>query len=131
MKHLLVPALVSLSVLTTPAFAEEKEGSNDNNNGSSLMERGAELFWEGLRKEMAPSLEELEELMATIGPSMQNFLSEMGPALAEIVDKVEDWSVYEVPEILPNGDIIIRKKQPEPEDPKSSDLDGDNGATDL
>ncbi|CUH87250.1 hypothetical protein PH5382_01175 [Phaeobacter sp. CECT 5382] len=131
MKHLLVPALVSLSVLTTPASAEEKEGSNDNNNGSSLMERGAELFWEGLRKEMAPSLEELEELMATIGPSMQNFLSEMGPALAEIVDKVEDWSVYEVPEILPNGDIIIRKKQPEPEDPKSSDLDGDNGATDL
>lgn len=131
MKHLIVPALVSLSVLTTPASAEEKEGSNDNNNGSSLMERGAELFWEGLRKEMAPSLEELEELMATIGPSMQNFLSEMGPALAEIVDKVEDWSVYEVPEILPNGDIIIRKKQPEPEDPKSSDLDGDNGATDL
>lgn len=125
MKHIFIPALVSLSILTTPVVAE------DSDNGTSLMERGAELFWEGLRKEMAPSLEELERLMDTIGPSMQSFLSEMGPALAEIAGKVEDWSIYESPEILPNGDIIIRKKQPEPEPPKTELPDGDNGATDL
>ena len=41
----------------------------------------------------------------------------MGPALGSILESVEDWSVYEAPEILPNGDIIIKRK-PEPETPK-------------
>lgn len=122
MKQILAPVSFALLMLSTPLQAEE--------GGSSLMERGAEMFWEGLRKEMAPSLKELEGLVATIGPSMQAFLQEMGPALAEIAQKVEDWSAYEAPEILPNGDIIIRKKQklkPEPEE----STDPESGITDL
>lgn len=83
--------------------------------GRSLMERGADLFFEGLRREMAPTLEEAARLFAEIGPSMQQFLAEMGPALARIAEDVEDWSAYEAPEILPNGDIIIRRKAPPPE----------------
>ena len=102
MKQLLIPAFVAVSLTACPLAAQDQEGEN----GSSLMERGAELFWKGLREEMAPSL---QELMSKIGPSMQSFLAEMGPALAEIADKVEDWSRYEAPEILPNGDIIIRR----------------------
>lgn len=129
MKHFLKPALVAAFLATTPAVAQ------DSDTGSSLMERGAELFWEGLRKEMAPSLEELEGLMTTIGPSMQSFLAEMGPALAEIANKVEDWSRYEAPEILPNGDIIIRRKPDEPEYPNEDNDIGasepESGATDI
>ena len=125
MKQHLIPLILGCLVAVTPATAEDSE------SGSSLMERGAELFWEGLRKEMAPSLEELEGLMATIGPSMQSFLTEMGPALAEIADKVEDWSRYEAPEILPNGDIIIRRKPEVPAEPKRDDEIGEDGATDI
>lgn len=125
MKQHLIPLILGCLVVATPVTAEDSE------SGSSLMERGAELFWEGLRKEMAPSLEELEGLMATIGPSMQSFLTEMGPALAEIADKVEDWSRYEAPEILPNGDIIIRRKPDAPAEPKSDDEIGEDGATDI
>ncbi len=125
MKQLFTPLFVIASIVATPTIAE------DSDSGSSLMERGAELFWEGLRKEMAPSLEELEGLMATIGPSMQNFLTEMGPALADIAEQVEDWSRYEAPEILPNGDIIIRRKPERPEAPNRDDDAGESGATDI
>lgn len=124
MKQIIAPAFLACSLLAAPLAAQDSE-----EGGSSLMQRGAELFWKGLREEMAPSLEELEGLMAKIGPSMQSFLTEMGPALAEIADQVEDWSRYEAPEILPNGDIIIRRK---PDAPDSSPPDAaDNGSTDL
>jgi len=39
-------------------------------------------------------------------------VAEMGPALADILGQIEDISNYHPPEMLPNGDIIIRKKTP-------------------
>ncbi|WP_366140296.1 hypothetical protein [uncultured Roseobacter sp.] len=72
-----------------------------------MMERGAQQFLEGLLLEMEPALD-----------SMRGFMDQMGPALADLMGQIEDWSVYEAPEILPNGDIIIRRKpekEPEPE----------------
>jgi hypothetical protein len=95
------------------------------------MEQGLDLFWEGLREEMAPALEDLQGLAETIGPSMQEFWAEMGPALAEIAGQVEDWSVYEMPEILPNGDIIIRRKPEEPEEAEPQPEDPPAGTTDI
>lgn len=104
-----------------PALAQEDEGQ-------SLMEKGVELFFEGLLQEMEPTLGELLGLADELGPAMQSFLQEMGPALAELAAKVEDWSAYEAPEILPNGDIIIRKKpsedlqKPEEAEPPSGEI---------
>ena len=113
MKQLLLPATV-VAMLTSPLAAQDAaEREAPGGSGSSLMERGAELFLRGLQQEMAPALEDLQGLMQDIGPSMGAFLSQMGPALAEIAKEVEDWSVYEMPEILPNGDIIIRRKPEE------------------
>jgi len=109
MKHIVLPLTLAV-LMTSPIQAQEDQGS-------SLMEQGMELFWEGLRQEMAPTLDELRLLAEELGPSMRGFLAEMGPALAEIANQVEDWSTYEMPEILPNGDIIIRKK-PAPDDPE-------------
>ena len=34
----------------------------------------------------------------------------MGPALETLLEAVEDFSAYHPPEVLPNGDIILRKK---------------------
>ncbi len=103
MKQISLPIVLAAFLVVPAASAEEK-------GGASLMERGADLFFRGLTQEMAPALEDLQELMGEIGPSVGQFLSQMGPALAEISDQIEDWSAYEMPEILPNGDIIIRKK---------------------
>lgn len=115
MKQILLPAAL-LTVLAAPLAAQEADGP-------SLMERGAELFFRGLQEEMAPALEDLQGLMREVGPSMSAFLSQMGPALADIAREVEDWSVYEMPEILPNGDIIIRRK-PDSDDPQAAPEDG-------
>ncbi|MBU3034959.1 hypothetical protein OMR53_04850 [Tritonibacter mobilis] len=108
------------ALLALPLAAED--GPTDE--GPTLMDRGMELFFEGLRREMEPTLEEAARLFAEIGPSMRSFLTEMGPALADIADQVEDWSVYEMPEILPNGDIIIRRKDPQPETTPKATEDG-------
>ncbi|EEX08060.1 conserved hypothetical protein [Ruegeria lacuscaerulensis ITI-1157] len=109
MKHLVLTALLSVSAV--PAVAQDAQGK-------SLMEQGAELFFEGLRQELEPALEDLRDLAEQFGPAMQSFLQEMGPALAELAAQVQDWSAYEAPEMLPNGDIIIRKK-PNPPLPDS------------
>ncbi len=76
------------------------------------MEEGAKLFFRGLMSEMEPALDELESMMRDVQPMMRDFMVEMGPALREILEQVEDWSVYHPPEILPNGDIIIRRRSP-------------------
>lgn len=90
-----VIASVLLSVLSSgPVAAQESEPP-------SLMERGADMFLDGLLNEMEPALK-----------GMQDFVEEMGPALKDLMTKVEDWSVYEAPEMLPNGDIVIRRKEP-------------------
>lgn len=103
MKRIVLPLAL---VLAVPAAAEEAE------DGPSLMERGAQMFLEGLMQEVEPRLGELEDLARQFGPAMRGFFEEMGPALGDILEEVEDWSAYHPPEILPNGDIIIRRKDP-------------------
>ncbi|WP_171133494.1 MULTISPECIES: hypothetical protein [unclassified Ruegeria] len=122
MKQLLISSCLSVA-MALPAAAQEQDGP-------SLMERGAELFLEGLRQEMEPALEDLLGLADQFGPAMQSFLMEMGPALAELAAQIEDWSAYELPEMLPNGDIIIRKKPPQDE-PDLPIPDPETGITDI
>ncbi|AHD00375.1 hypothetical protein [Leisingera methylohalidivorans] len=126
MKQILLPAAL-IALMSAPLAAQE---AGEEGDAPSLMERGAELFWEGLREEMAPALEDLQGMMEEIGPSMGAFLAEMGPALADIAKQVEDWSAYELPEILPNGDIIIRKK-PKDNAPADKDQGDEEGVTEI
>ena len=106
MKRLI--AVIPLLMLSAPPAVAEEEGL-------SLMERGAQLFIEGILQEMEPTLDDLQGFADDMGPALRGFADEMGPALTDLLAKVEDWSVYHPPEILPNGDIILRKRQqPEP-----------------
>lgn len=113
MKH--ASTLLALCLLATPAAAEEEPGL-------SLMERGAQLFMEGILQEMEPALDGLGE----IGPNLRAFAEEMGPALGALMSQIEDWSRYYPPEILPNGDIILRRKEapdaPAPDTPGQIEL---------
>lgn len=116
-------ALATALMLAPPGIAEE-------DRGLTLMERGAMMFMEGILKEMEPAIEELEGFAEEMGPALKMFADEMGPKLAEILDQVEDWSAYEAPEILPNGDIIIRKK-PQVVPDVTIDPDDPNAQVDL
>ena len=91
----------------TPVAAEEERGF-------SLMEEGAKLFFEGLMTEVEPAIEDLQGFMQDLAPELRGCVDLMGPALADLMKQVDDLTLYEAPEILPNGDIIIRRKQDAP-----------------
>lgn len=74
------------------------------------MEEGARLFFRGLMEEMEPALRGLEGMAGDLEPALRQFAQEMGPALRDLLATVEDWSAYEPPVVLPNGDIILRRK---------------------
>ncbi|MEM7090145.1 MAG: hypothetical protein AAF496_11265 [Pseudomonadota bacterium] len=117
--------LLIIALATAPsaqAYAEDEAGQ-------SLMEKGAEMFLEGLRREMEPTIDDLRGMVDQFGPAMHSFFQQMGPALADLAGEIQDWSVYEAPELLPNGDIIIRKKPSEdrfdePEQDEAAPPDG-------
>ncbi|OWU73045.1 hypothetical protein ATO3_15140 [Marinibacterium profundimaris] len=95
---LAVPATLALAA---PAMAQDDDGAPRD---------GIDRFFDGLRDGMDGALGTLENWTEEVGPAMRSFMEEMGPALAEMMDEVKDWSRYEAPEMLPNGDIIIRRK---------------------
>ncbi|MEM1372993.1 MAG: hypothetical protein AAGF78_01285 [Pseudomonadota bacterium] len=120
MRHL---ALIAFVALPMTASAQE------DGDGPSLMERGMELFFEGLRQEMEPAIEGFENFAQGLGPAMAEMMQEMGPAFADLLERVDDMSNYQSPEMLPNGDIIIRRK---PEAPEFTAPEiGEDGAVEL
>lgn len=84
------------------------------------MERGAEMFFRGILGELEPQIDEFRNFAQEAEPLMQEFADHMGPALVDLLAKIDDLSNYEAPEILPNGDIIIRRRPDAPvlTDPK-------------
>ncbi|WP_417262838.1 AAA+ family ATPase [Celeribacter sp.] len=88
-------ALIPMLFLAAPALAEDTP--SDPAEGWNLLREGSKLLLEHLFEEMGPALEELEGY-------------------------VDDLNAYEAPVILPNGDILIRRK-PEgtPEVPNTPD----------
>ncbi len=103
-----ITAVAMLAV--TPGLAQEQDTEED---GFSLMEEGARLLFEGLSHEIEPALRDLLGLTKEMEPKLREFAQQMGPALADIMGKIEDLSTYHPPEMLPNGDIIMRKKLPQ------------------
>lgn len=102
MKHLLAPLALCLAL--TPIWAQEitpKAPPAEVDEGFDLMEEGAKLLLRGLLSEMEPALDEMGKAM-----------EEMAPAIRELVEMMGDIRNYHAPEMLPNGDIIIRRKTP-------------------
>ncbi len=100
MKRLILIAALAAS----PAVAE------DSQDVPNLIEEGAKMFLRGLMTEMEPAIDDLRTMMDELGPAVEEFALEMGPALAALLDRVDDLRHYQQPEFLPNGDIIIRRK---------------------
>ena len=98
-------ALALLCILSTAAKAEE---------GPSLMEEGAKLFFQGLMDQMDPALDDLRGLADQIEPALQDFADQMGPAFIRLMAAIDDIGNYDMPEFMPNGDIIIRRSPDAP-----------------
>ncbi|MEL6208282.1 MAG: hypothetical protein AAFR47_23730, partial [Pseudomonadota bacterium] len=83
-------------------------GSEDGGieEGMDLLGEGMNLFLRGLMEEIQPEIERLT-------PELRRFATEMGPMIESLSSLVDEIDLYHLPERLPNGDIIIRRKSPE------------------
>lgn len=88
MKKRMQALAVAVIVATSPVNAqEESPPSNQFEEGFDMLELGTRLLLESLIDELGPAWEELRMLMNEV-------------------------NAFHPPEILPNGDIIIRRKVP-------------------
>ena len=109
MKRILVYPL-ALVLLATPPSAQESSAPDDGDmqRGFDLLGEGAELLFRGLRGEAEPTLRDMVDARRDLNWNGLTF---------------RDVDDYHPPEVLPNGDIIIRRKTPL--DPVDPDGDGD------
>ncbi len=101
---LALAGLSPIASLAQEGGAEPPAGGSPDSapdDGLSLMEQGLRLFMRGMQQEIEPAMRDLE-----------GALRELQPALLELLRLVDDFSNYEPPVMLPNGDIIIRRKRP-------------------
>ena len=116
MKHvILASTLAGALAIATPAAAQNED---DLSEGLGLLGEGAQLILDGLMEEMRPILEEARPY----------FEDEVLPFLDRMGELMDDLSSYELPERLPNGDIIIRRS---PDAPPFEPEIGENGEVDL
>jgi hypothetical protein len=86
-----------------PALSQETPppATPEVNQGVDLMEQGAMLLLRGLMSQVEPQLDEMSKALADIEPMVR-----------QLMELVSDIHNYHAPEVLPNGDILIRKKTP-------------------
>ncbi len=80
----------ALTFAAVPAAAQDEkspDAKSDFREGFNLLEEGTKLLLRGL-------------------------MNEMEPALRELQGALQELDAYHPPEVLPNGDIIIRRKTP-------------------
>ncbi|MEO1551891.1 MAG: hypothetical protein AAFR93_15920 [Pseudomonadota bacterium] len=109
MRHLL---LICALALGAPALAQAQDQPLDQDAPNT------------------PPLWSLDDLLGgLLDQNLRPFLRDFAGALEGLLDEVGDLSAYEMPEVLPNGDIILRRKQdapplPQPSMPAPTDPDG-------
>ena len=104
---------VAAGLLCAPAMAEDAPES-EMGEGIDLMEEGARMLMRGLMSEMEPALEALRDNLQEMGPAFGEFAQSVGPAFGALLERIDDLRYYEAPEILPNGDIIMRRSPDAP-----------------
>lgn len=108
MKHmLLIGALSGALAIAAPVTAQESTDADpgDVSEGLGLLGEGTRLIFEGLMEEMRPMLEQARPY----------FEEDVLPFLNRMGELMDDVTSYELPERLPNGDIIIRRSPDAPE----------------
>lgn len=109
-----IAPLLLVALMAGPVAAQDV-APDDKSEGLSLIERGAEIFLRGLMKDLEPTFEDFRTMAEEFGPQMQALLLEMGPKLEALANQIDDIRNYDSPELLPNGDIIIRRKTDAPD----------------
>jgi hypothetical protein len=109
MKRVIFPLFVCLSM--APAVAQDAAPA-DVDKGVSLLQEGAKLLLKGLMSNVEPAMQDMGRAITELQPALKDLLAMMG-----------DVSKYHAPEMLENGDIIIRHKTPAELAPAAPEID--------
>ncbi len=111
----LLTALLAAGPLRAQTAAPEAPPADApaEEEGTSLMEEGLRMMMRGLMTEMEPALEDMEGMLGELG----DVTDQLGPQIQSILDLMGDVRFYGMPERLPNGDILIRRKADAPPPP--------------
>jgi hypothetical protein len=104
MKHIVALSLLALTA--TPVLAQEVPPPALPENSAKISE-GSRLLLEGLMGELGPLFDDMAQFGADLGAEIAPFVDTLRNQLG---DAFEGLNAYHPPEILPNGDIILRKK---------------------
>jgi len=88
---------LALAVAATPLAAQDdadRPATRDLAEGAEMLSEGFKKLLRGLMDELEPAGDAAEQ------------------GWNDLVDWLGDLSAYEAPEQLPNGDILIRRKEP-------------------
>ncbi|MEO1293161.1 MAG: hypothetical protein AAFV62_10080 [Pseudomonadota bacterium] len=98
---LLIAALVAL-----PQAASADDAAEHSAHSAPLLAQSSPL----------PDLPGIDEdaLSEAARQSIERFMEVLGPLMQEFGAMIDDLPQYEAPEVLPNGDIIIRRKRKGP-----------------
>ena len=99
---ILVAVFLATGLAAGSALAQDEGGGM--RDGLDLLGQGSRMILEGLLDEMRPMMEEMRPF----------FEEELMPMLERMGELVDDLSHYELPERLPNGDIVIRRSPDAP-----------------
>jgi hypothetical protein len=113
-----VTALGICAALASPAAAQD---GSDTERGFDLLREGSRMILEGLLEDMRPMLDEARPF----------FEEEMLPFLESLGELIDDLSAYDLPERLPNGDIIIRRSPDHPWQDPDDPVVGEDGNVEL
>lgn len=127
---------LALILAAAPALAQEAEPTpppEAGEDGFSLMEEGMKLLFRGLMTEAQPALDEMSKALEEMKPALEALGEEIGPKITQLFAIVDDFSNYDMPVMLPNGDILIRRTAPLlPENlPEGEPTAGPNGEIEL
>lgn len=96
----ITPLLLAALLAATPVAAQDDTENRELREGAEKMSEAFRLLLDGFSKEMEPIAKEWREFL----------------------EGLDDLRNYESPEKLPNGDIIIRRKEDAPEEPEGTEL---------
>jgi len=106
-------ALALAAFLSAPAAAQEgapplsgdPRAEDPLAEGLDLLGRGAEGVLRGLLDQVQPGIEGLDR-------DLRRFAQDLAPILRDLSGMIGDLDRYHPPEMLPNGDILLRRNTP-------------------
>lgn len=125
--------LLLVVCLALPAAAQEvpvppapQTTPGELDEGLSFFEQGARSLLRGLADSIGPGMDEMRRSLDEMKPALDGLgeaVAGLRPMAEQLLLLMDNIGNYELPELLPNGDIVIRRKPAPPEPPAAGEID--------